>query len=160
MPTTAGKIDPSIREDPPMQPVKPDENVVTDEEAKSIVAGIPLQSPPSDEKPPVEVTVTDLFPDAGTEREEAPMDDRPAIARMMANFQPDRSLRQRTTMQTPDSSPFRAGDRMRHVILDQEVMEKWAGRTDDGYKLIVNWGSPVNGIYTPTLSIDRSDKLG
>lgn len=165
MPVTAeGKVDPAIRANPPLAPVKPDTNITTEEEAQAIVAGIPLVPPPTDPtpeetKPPVEVTITDLFPDARPQESE-PMDDRPAIARQMAQWQPDRSLRQRTTMETPDMSPFRGGDRMRHVVIDKDSFEKWVGRTDDGYKLIVAWGSPVNGIYTPTISVDRSDKLG
>lgn len=140
--TTAGKIDPKVR-------------------APETYAAI--DPPTAEELPPLEETVTDLFPESGGERatfpDGDPMDDRPAIAVVMAKAQ-ERATDVMGARSTMNSSPFQAGDNMRLVRISRDAMEKWVGRTDDGYKLILAWGNPVNGIYTPTFSIDRSDKLG
>lgn len=143
--TTAGKIDPKVRAPETYAAIAP---------------------PTAEELPLLEETVTDLFPDAKLSSDAAssgyppdPMDDRPAIAVVMAKAQ-ERATDVMGARSTMNSSPFQAGDNMRLVRISRDAMEKWVGRTDDGYKLILAWGNPVNGIYTPTFSIDRSDKLG
>jgi len=48
----------------------------------------------------------------------------------------------------------------RLVRVSPEVMAGWATRTDDGYRLRVDWGeADADGFYSPTLTIDYHDDL-
>jgi len=47
------------------------------------------------------------------------------------------------------------------VKMTPELMEKWATRDSEGYRLIWDWGSPdAEGFYVPAVTRDMTDKLG
>jgi hypothetical protein len=51
-----------------------------------------------------------------------------------------------------------AGTRL--ILASENLLDTWGSRTEDGYAIRVEWGKPdKNGWYTPTFTIDYTDRL-
>jgi hypothetical protein len=48
----------------------------------------------------------------------------------------------------------------RLILASENLLDEWGSRTEDGYAIRVKWGEPnEHGWYTPTFSIDYTDRL-
>jgi hypothetical protein len=49
----------------------------------------------------------------------------------------------------------------RKVLMSPVLMDEWASRDADGYRLTWDWGEPdASGCYTPTITRHNDDRLG
>ena len=50
--------------------------------------------------------------------------------------------------------------RPRKVLMSPELMNKFASRTADGYRVHWRWGEPdADGFHSPLLMVDYNDKI-
>jgi hypothetical protein len=48
----------------------------------------------------------------------------------------------------------------RLILVNENLLDTWGSRTDDGYAIRVKWGEPdYNGWYTPIFTVDFTDRL-
>ncbi len=52
------------------------------------------------------------------------------------------------------------GITFKKVKMSPELMDVWASRNEEGYKLDWDWGEPdADGFYTPTITVDYENQL-
>lgn len=67
-----------------------------------------------------------------------------------------------TLTYTVNGAPVRdvEGDTFLRVKMTPELMEQWATRDNEGYRLIWDWGEPdAEGFYCPAVTRDMTDRL-